>query len=548
MRASGEPLAGEPSLKVGMPGIPSVPVMTPAERRTFWVLGALAGGAIGGFAYYWLSLAPRGASLLAGYVVASLLIAFQSSSWLARWALLLRMERPNPATPDPRLRVAAVTTFVPDAEPLAMLERTLAAMVAMDFPHDTWVLDEGDDARVKELCARLGVRHFTRRGSADFERESGPFAAGTKYGNYNAWLGAEGARRYDVLAAFDPDHVPEREYLNELLGQLADPRVAFVQSPQAYYNQRASMVARGAAEESYTYYSTHLMASFALGQAILIGSHSVQRISALEKIGGFAMHDADDLLTSLRYRAEGMRGVYVPRILALGLTPADWRGYVQQQLRWTQSVVDLKLSHLPRVSARLSFVPRALALLHGAFYLRGLAIPVGYLALAALLLMGAAPAYLGMGPLAALLALAATFMACDRFRRRFFLDPASEGGVHWRSAVLQCAKWPVQALALVRALRRRSAPYAVTPKRSVGGAPLLAGVHCTVALAMLASAAIGRTLGAGLVLQGLGFAVSLLSAGIAVSALSGAREPFVPALHDERRMALFGVRKSAPLA
>ena len=50
------------------------------------------------------------------------------------------------------------------------------------------------------------------------------------------------------------------------------------------------------------------MASYGLGQTILVGSHTTQRISALMEVGGFAAHDADDLLITLRYRASRWQG------------------------------------------------------------------------------------------------------------------------------------------------------------------------------------------------------------------------------------------------
>ena len=48
------------------------------------------------------------------------------------------------------------------------------ALVAMDYPHDTWVLDEGGDKRVRALCTRLGARYFTRKGRRRFHNAAPP--------------------------------------------------------------------------------------------------------------------------------------------------------------------------------------------------------------------------------------------------------------------------------------------------------------------------------------------------------------------------------------
>lgn len=174
------------------------------------------------------------------------------------------MRRPRPPTPPAGLRIATVTTYVPEAESLEMLEAALAAMVGVRQPHDTWVLDEGDDPAVKVICGRLGVLHFSRRDRPALNTPGGPLAGRTKYGNLNAWLSTIGYDGYDVVAAFDPDHVPMPHYLERTLGYLRNPGIGFVQAAQVYYNSGAGLVAaHGAAEESYAYYSSTLMAASA---------------------------------------------------------------------------------------------------------------------------------------------------------------------------------------------------------------------------------------------------------------------------------------------
>ncbi len=90
-----------------------------------------------------------------------------------RWFLLLPMRRPEPMSAPAGLRVAAVTTYVPGVESREMLVATLSALVAIDYPHDTWLLDEGDEPAVAELCARLGVHHFTRRHRPEYQADAG---------------------------------------------------------------------------------------------------------------------------------------------------------------------------------------------------------------------------------------------------------------------------------------------------------------------------------------------------------------------------------------
>ncbi len=422
-----------------------------------------------------------------------LLLLALLSVWLGQWFAIRRMVRPITRPVPDGLRVAAVTTYVRSHESLPMLEQTLRAMCAMRTPHDVWLLAEQDEPDVRALCARLGVRHFSREAMPQYQSPSGAFRSASKHGNYNAWLTEIGYANYDVLAMFDPDHVPEPSYLERTLGYLDARNVGFVQPPQYYYNQDASFVARAAAEESYAYYSTQLMASYSLGHAVVIGSHGVHRIAALEDVGGFPSHDAEDLYLTILYRAHGWRGVFVPEILAMGTTPVDWAGYLRQQLRWSRSLVDLKLHVLPRLSLPLPFRERVLNFVHGVYYLRALCIPVFYVMLCAMLLLNVVPPFMQPRALLAVGALFVLLSLIERFSHRFYLDPPRERGFHWRATLMQFVKWPVFVRATIEAVRGLDVAYILTPKgRAAPRTRALAPVQYGVAIALVASAVIGR--------------------------------------------------------
>lgn len=459
-----------------------------------------------------------------------------------RWFLLLPMRRPDALDAEPGLRVAVVTTYVPGVESLAMLEQTLEAMRAMRYPHDTWLLDEGDDPAAADLCARLGVQHFTRAGHQGYQEEAGPFKRATKHGNYNAWLDAVGYEGYDVLVAFDPDHVPEPHYLDRVLGYLRDPGIGYVQVAQAYYNQSASLVARGAAEETYAYFSAVQMAGYGLGYPIIVGGHNVHRMPALKAVGGFAVHDADDLLLTLRYRATGWNGVYVPEILARGLTPVDWRGYLVQQRRWARSVLDLKLRHSGSYSGSLPLASRILSYLHGLNFLhRALAYFGVILALLYLLVTGGSLAVLHPSMVAPTVALLCATGLQELFRQRFYLDRANEAGAHWSAGLLGFAKWPWFLLALLDVVTARRVGYTITNKSErQAGYPPFVRWHLALAIAMAAAVAVSRTRGTtSAVLEG----VALVVAAVALAlAAHGARIPPPPFAREWRDLAAEGRR------
>jgi cellulose synthase/poly-beta-1,6-N-acetylglucosamine synthase-like glycosyltransferase len=444
-------------------------VFRPIDFVLFFLLSLASFATIANFFVAWFLLGDLAIHPVLFLLLTGLLLLVLINQQ-GRWYLLLPMRRPRPLRAPPGLRVAVVTTYVPDAEPREMVEHTLEALVAIDYPHDTWLLDEADDPAIRRLCEQLGVRHFSRRGQPEYQTENGRYKRASKHGNYNAWLDAIGFERYDILAAFDPDHVPHASFLHHSLGYFRDDRVGYVQSAQAYYNQGASVVARGAAEETYAYYSAVQMASFGMGYPIIVGSHNVHRMSALREVGGFAAHDADDLLLTIHYRGAGWEGVYVPRILARGLTPVDWRSYLTQQRRWARSVLDIKCRRRESHAKRLPLGSRIMSLLHGINFMhRSIVGTISVVILVLLLAIGQPHNFLRSEMLAPLILMVVALQISELYRQRFYLDWQNERGLHWRSALLEFAKWPWLLMALFDVLRNHAPSYAVTWKKRRNG-------------------------------------------------------------------------------
>ena len=466
-----------------------------------------------------------------------------------RWLTLPLMRTPAHQPPSPGLRVGVATTFVPGSEPIEMLERTVEALVVMDYPHDTWVLDEGDDDEVRRLCARLGARHFTRRHHPEYQTEQGRFEARTKHGNYNAWLAEEGYDRYDVIVNFDPDHIPEPHFLERTLGYFDDPDIGYVQAAQVYYNQAAGFVARGAAEETYSYYSSTQMTSYALGYPIVTGCHTAHRVAALREVDGFAPHEADDLLITVYYRTTRWRGVYVPETLAQGLVPTDWPGYLKQQRRWARSVLDVKFRWFPRVARRLGRVERAVSFCHGLHYLAALGTVVAMVLLGYLLVTGTPPRAFSPAVMERAGALALVLQACECYRQRFFLNPRIEAGLHLRSGLMRFAKWPYIVLALWDVLRSRHHSYLMTRKMRGRDGYLLIGPHLLGAAFIAGAWALGSARGVSRSVALVVVAGMLVATSVALS-LSELREPppsFDPDLADRRPRLATGERQDGKL-
>ncbi|MFD4760398.1 glycosyltransferase family 2 protein [Streptomyces sp. NPDC058439] len=254
---------------------------------------------------------------------------------------------PVPVVPETGTRVAFLTSFVPGKEPLAMVTRTLEAAVRVRHRGllHVWLLDEGDDPAVKEVCARLGVHHFSRKGVPHWNRAAGPHRAKTKHGNYNAWLDAHGDA-YDFFASVDTDHVPLPNYLERMLGYFRDPDVGFVIGPQVYGNYD-SFVTKAAESQQFLFHALIQRAGNRYGAPMFVGTSNAVRIRALKQIGGLYDSITEDMATGFEmHRARNprtgrkWRSVYTPDVLAVGEGPTAWTDFFTQQLRWSRGTYE----------------------------------------------------------------------------------------------------------------------------------------------------------------------------------------------------------------
>ncbi|MGA6172948.1 glycosyltransferase [Streptomyces sp. NPDC012600] len=272
---------------------------------------------------------------------------FRTMNVLSNAHATLVARDPIPVVPETGTRVAFLTSFVPGKEPLEMVTKTLEAAVKIrhrGLMH-VWLLDEGNDPAVKEVCARLGVHHFSRKGVAHWNQAKGPHRAKTKHGNYNAWLDAHGGD-YDFFASVDTDHIPLPNYLERMLGYFRDPDIGFVIGPQVYGNYD-TFVTKAAESQQFLFHALIQRAGNRYGAPMFVGTSNAVRITALKQIGGLYDSITEDMATGFeihRHRnpvtGRKWRSVYTPDVLAVGEGPTAWTDFFTQQLRWSRGTYE----------------------------------------------------------------------------------------------------------------------------------------------------------------------------------------------------------------
>jgi len=380
------------------------------------------------------------------------------------WWISLDMKLPVEVLPEKDKKIAFVTAFVPGKEPYEVLEKTLYAMVTADYLHDSWVLDEGDDLHVKEICEAYGAKHFSRYGKVHFNRTKGRFKAKTKAGNYNSWFAINGYK-YDYVAQLDVDFVPNKNFLTSTIGYFQDSKVAFVGTPQIYGNQNESFIARGAAEQAFGFYGTMQRGFSNTDMSLFIGANHVVRVSALDNIGWYSGHIVEDHLTGMHFYAKGWKSVYVPQVLAVGEGPATWSAYFSQQMRWAYGLMDIYFKKSPKILRKMKLKHAIRYFLLQQHYFDGVAqvLAIGLITL--YFIFGFQATTMSLFYLVLLyVPLILWQQVIYIWLQRYNVDYKNEIGLHLLGRLVTIASWPIYFIAFWSVITGKKINYKVTPK------------------------------------------------------------------------------------
>lgn len=266
-----------------------------------------------------------------------------------------------------------VDVFVPSYnEDASLLANTLAAAKAMDYPEGrltVWLLDDGGTLQkrnsnnlveaqrasaryleLQKLCTDLGVRYLTR------ERNEH-----AKAGNLNnGMLHSDG----ELIAVFDADHAPARDFLLETVGYFEDdPRLFLVQTPHFFLNpdplERNLRTFEKMPSENEMFYGIIQRGLDKWNAAFFCGSAAVLRRKALEDTSGFSgMSITEDCETALALHGRGWNSVYVDRPLIAGLQPATFASFIGQRSRWAQGMMQILMFRFPLFKRGLTIPQR----------------------------------------------------------------------------------------------------------------------------------------------------------------------------------------------
>ena len=282
-----------------------------------------------------------------------------------------RISGASEATPDNEY--PTVDVFIPTYnEDAYLLANTIAAAKAMDYPagkFTVWLLDDGGTvqkrsaekvtdaiaaeerhAELQQLCLDLGANYLTRAKNEH-----------AKAGNLNNGMAHS---KGELIAVFDADHAPSRDFLKETVGYFAnDKRLFLVQTPHFFLNpdplERNLRTFEKMPSENEMFYGVIQRGLDKWNAAFFCGSAAVLSRAALNETDGFSgVSITEDCETAVALHAKGWNSIYVDKPLIAGLQPATFASFIGQRSRWGQGMMQILRFRFPLLKRGLSIPQR----------------------------------------------------------------------------------------------------------------------------------------------------------------------------------------------
>ncbi len=327
-------------------------------------------------------------------------------------------------------------------EPFDIIRRTVTAASRIDYPHRTWVLDDGNRPEIRDLAAELGIHYLTRGDNRH-----------AKAGNINHGLQHSSG---EFVAVFDADHIPQPHALDVMLGFFIDKNMALVQTPQDYYNIDAFQYMNprhqaGLWHDQSFFYNIAQPCRDQYNGSSCVGTGVVYRRSALESIGGIPIATVtEDIHTSLKLHKSGYRTIFLNEPVAYGIAAADLNEYYKTRHRWahgnlhTLRIEKILLCKGLTLWQRLSYLTLGLIYLEGWQQLMLFVVPVLTLVF-------------GLAPFKITIFNVLVVLAFPLFTWLLLQELGCGFSRFWTNEIYAMARWPIHVIATLALFGRKLA-------------------------------------------------------------------------------------------
>ncbi len=241
-----------------------------------------------------------------------------------------------------------ITVQLPIYNERYVVERLLEEVSKMEYPRDLLqiqVLDDSTD----------DTHPFTEGLVREYQAAGVPieYLHRTNRHGFKAGALQDGMRTAtgELIAIFDADFIPPRDFLTRTVHYFADPGVGVVQTRWSYLNRYYSLLTEVEAMLLDGHFVIEHGARCGSGLFFNFnGTAGILRAKMIEDAGGW-QHDTLTEDSDLSYRAQlkGWRFIYVPSIDCPSELPVDTYGFQVQQSRWAKGLTQVAIKLLPQI-------------------------------------------------------------------------------------------------------------------------------------------------------------------------------------------------------
>jgi cellulose synthase/poly-beta-1,6-N-acetylglucosamine synthase-like glycosyltransferase len=253
--------------------------------------------------------------------------------------------------PSPREKFTEpprVTIQLPIFNEMYVVERLIDAVAGIEYPRDRLeiqLLDDSTDetqgiarAKVDRLrLAGIDITYLHRDNRQGYK--AGALQEGLK------------VARGELVAVFDADFVPSKDFLLRSVDYFTDPRIGMVQVRWEHLNRDYSHLTQAQAIFLDGHFVIEHTARNRSGRFFNFnGTAGVWRRSTIEDAGGW-QHDTltEDLDLSYRAQLKGWKFVYLPDVVSPAEVPVEMNAFKSQQHRWAKGSIQTARKLLPRI-------------------------------------------------------------------------------------------------------------------------------------------------------------------------------------------------------
>ncbi len=285
-------------------------------------------------------------------------INFLYLSWLAS-----HQPSADPAPPE-MTRIPYVGIHLPIFNELYVAERLINAAAQLDWDRDHLeILALDDSTDETSQVVRKAVEYWRARG-VNIQHIQRADRRGYKAGALAAGMEAS---RAELIAYFDADFVPPRDFLRRTIPYFENPRLGFLQTRWGHLNRDFSLLTFLQALAIDGHFMVEQVARFRAGYWFNFnGTGGVWRRAAILDAGGWTQDTlTEDLDLSYRSFFKGWQALYLRNVVAPAELPVTLSAYRRQQHRWAKGSLQCARKLLPQVwRAPLGLAQKIQATLH----------------------------------------------------------------------------------------------------------------------------------------------------------------------------------------